>query len=54
MNDIRDVPPDWVGRHLPEVHEQDRPVVAWWARHPDGTFTPVYKGSINWVTGEQE
>lgn len=39
---VRDVPPDWIGRRLPLVDESTRPKVAWWARHPNGTFTPVY------------
>jgi hypothetical protein len=39
---VRNVPPDWIGYYLPKQDERDRPVVAWWARHPNGTFTPVY------------
>jgi hypothetical protein len=43
---VRDVPPDWIGYHLPLVDETERPVVAWWARHPNGRLTPVYTRSI--------
>jgi hypothetical protein len=45
--DIRDVPPDWIGRYLPVVDETARPVIVWWARHPNGTVTPVYRGSVD-------
>lgn len=43
---VRDVPPDWVGRHLPLVDERVKPEVAWWARHQDGRLTPVWVGSV--------
>lgn len=51
---VRDVPPDWIGRINPQRDESERPVVSWWARHPDGTFTPVFRGSINPATKERE
>lgn len=51
---VREVPPDWIGRSLPMQDESAKPEIAWWAKHPNGTFTPVYKGSRNFVTGEIE
>jgi hypothetical protein len=43
---VRDVPPDWIGRRYPLMDESKKPVLLWWARHPDGKFTPVYEGAI--------
>jgi hypothetical protein len=43
---IVEVPPDWVGRRYPVMDETAKPVLDWWARHPNGTFTPVYIGAV--------
>ena len=50
---VREVPPDWIGRVLPPLDETTRPVVAWWARHPDGRLTPVYTDSRRPSAGEK-
>lgn len=42
---VREVPPDFY-KFTPWQAETARPVLAWWARHPDGTLTPVYRGDI--------
>lgn len=47
---VREVPPDWIGENRAMPQNPDplsRPIVVAWAKHPNGTYTPVYAGS--WV-----
>jgi hypothetical protein len=43
---VIDVPPNWIGRIYPILDEDTKPLLHFWARHPNGTLTPVYQGAI--------
>lgn len=42
---VRQVPRDFRVRY-PLMDLRQSPILAWWAQHDNGTFTPVYHGAI--------
>lgn len=41
---VKDVPPDWLAPIYPHWDDASPVDIDWWARHPDGTYTQVFKG----------